>query len=436
MRLVSEAQYDREAEQSALGGMMLSKSAVWEVMEVVQPGDFYEVRHEQIAAAIVALATAGSPTDPIAVFDHLRATGATGVVEAAYLHQLVEITPSAANAGYYADIVRDRAELRRLAQAASGIAELVRDAEGTPAELVERARGLVDDVSRSTKREIRMIGESLSALYKSLEEKPRFVETPWVDLNRIIGGMREGTLTIVGARPGIGKTALSLQIAAAMAETGTVGYVSLEMSEADLQKRLIAQTARVPMQSLMNNEMMPTHWQMLAPLGAKLEKTRIAVADDLETITQVKSYARSLARRGDLKGFVVDYMQLMTSGKREESRQQEVSGFSRALKILSGDLGVPVIALSQLNRAVEGRKSGEPQLADLRESGSIEQDADLVILLHREEKKAPNDIKLIVAKNRHGERGDVTLKWEGKFARAISRPWSPTLNIPESNLRS
>ncbi|MFC4223553.1 replicative DNA helicase [Lysinibacter cavernae] len=425
--------HDVEAEQCALGGMMLSKAVVWEVMEVLEPTDFHDPKHETIARTIVALASSGEPTDPVAVFNRLR-DDQTGI-DAPYLHHLVEVTPTAANAAYYAGIVRQRAERRRLKEAAVSINQLAAEENETPADLVERARGLVDDVSRSTKRQIRRIGESLPALYESLDQAPEFIKTPWADLNQVVGGLRAGTLTIIGARPGIGKTVVGLQIAHELAREGSVGYVSLEMSESDIQKRLHAQVAQIPMSSLMDHQMMPTHWQSVAKVRAGLEQIPLYIADDLETLTQIQSFARSLARRGNFKGLVVDYLQLMTSGKREESRQQEVSSFSRSLKLLAGDLGIPIIALSQLNRAVEGRKTGKPQLADLRESGSIEQDADVVMLLHRDEKQRPNDLEIIVAKNRHGKQGDVTLKWEGVFARAITRPWSPTALLEKDDLR-
>lgn len=438
---MSEVQpYDREAEQSVLGGMMLSAKAVWDVADQIQPTDFHDPRHEAIATAVFELANNSNPTDAIAVCDVLERNGdLNGSLDRGYVFGLVSSTPVGANAGYWAGIVREKALLRRLVEASSSIAHMATSGEGTAVDMVEQARAEIDAVSEGSSASLSQIGASFASFVNGLEEKPRYIPSPWWDINSLIGGFRAGGLYIIGARPAQGKSIVGLNAAMRLARTGPVAYCSLEMSKDDITARMVAQLGQVHLQQLMTHDLSRQSWQQVAIARPQIEQVPLFVAtsDEVSTITQVRAFARSVSRKSSrempMAGLVVDYLQLMSSGKREESRQVEVAGFSRSLKMLAQDLGIPVIALSQLNRQVEkGGKARKPTMADLRESGSIEQDADVVMLLNHDERQRPNDLDVIVAKNRHGKTGEVTLSWEGHFSRVLSRDWSPTALLGET----
>ncbi|MDQ7877347.1 replicative DNA helicase [Microbacterium sp. QXD-8] len=425
--------YDLDAERSVLGAIMLSGDVLDEVLVIVQPGDFYDTKHETIYAAVRHLVEQAAPTDVVAVGDELARRGEfRGALDASYLHDLTGAVPTAANGGYYGTIVHDHAMRRRLLEAASSIAEIASSGGNDAADAVEIARERIDAVSTTSRPTIRPFGEHFDYFVEALEHKPRHVPTPWHDINTHLGGLRAGGLYVVGARPAQGKSIIGLQMALRLALEGPVAYCSLEMSRDDLMARQIAQLAQVPLQSLVNHDVSKTDWQRIAMVRRGIQDTplHVSTSDEVSTITQVRAFARSVARRAPkgqrLAGVVVDYLQLMTSGERVESRQVEVAGFSRSLKLLAQSLGVPVIALSQLNRGATARRSPRPTLADLRESGAIEQDADAVLLLHRDEKNAPNRLEIDIAKNRQGTNGRITLTWEGTFARVIQRAWTPT----------
>jgi len=419
-----EAQHDHAAEQSLLGSMMLDKRAVWDVIAVLAPTDFYDPRHEEIARTVVAIAHQNRPTDQITVVEELTKAGTLSRVGgAAYVWALTDHVVTASNATFYAEIVLERSLRRKLLQAGSAIVHMARGGTGDVFEHVETARAHVDAVTRSAKVDVRPVGDSLHGLIDSLSEKPRFVPTPWADLNEYIGGLRPGALYVVGARPAAGKTIIGLQLAVRLAKEGTVAVASLEMSESDLQKRLISQLGDVHMSALMNGELSQRDWEAVARVRDTLTKAPIFVDDRSGmNITQIKAFARSTARKGKLAGVVVDYLQLLTSRDSSKPRHEVVAEFSRELKIMARELDVPVIALSQLNRGSEARTSKTPLLSDLRESGAIEQDADVVMLLARDAaSKSKRDLlEVTVAKNRHGRTGKLELGWEGQFARVRS----------------
>ncbi len=422
----------RELERRVLSCMMFSREGALEALEVVSPSDFWNPKHEAIAEVIAEAVANNAPTDPLALS---AAISARSGVTPSELYEIASDGRTAASAGFYAEALLQHAIRRRLQHAAAGINQLATEGDLPAAEIVEKAREMIDSTSSTVRVQTHTIGETLPGLWASLREPPQFVSTPWADLNRLIGGLRPGALTIVGARPGVGKTVIGLQLAKQLATVGACGFVSLEMTTQDLQKRLVAQTARVPLSLLVNNKLSENNWQAVKMVEAEMKSWQLFVAEGVETITQVRSFIRSLHRRGNLKGVVIDYLQLMTSGKQVESRQQEVSSFSRQLKLLALELNIPIVALSQLNRAVESRKDLRPQLSDLRESGSIEQDADVVILLHRDEQKRASEMDLIVAKNRSGMKGEVTLIWEGGLSRALTKGWTPSALIDEEEAR-
>ncbi|MBN9210745.1 MAG: hypothetical protein BGO45_10750 [Microbacterium sp. 71-36] len=434
--------YDLAAERAVLGSAMLSTSVLDDVLSVVEPGDMYEPKHETVFASIRRLYEAGAPTDVVAVVDDLlRAGDLQATLDAAYVHELTSNVATAANGAYYGDIVHQHAIRRRLLEVGANIAHLAANTGIGALDAVEMAREKVDRIGANASVDVRKFGDYLNFYVEGLEQKPRYVPTPWWEINNHLGGLRAGGLYVVGARPGQGKSIVGLQAALRLAKEGPVAFCSLEMSRDDLMSRWVSQLAQVSLHSLVNHEVSKASWQNLAMVRSQIAETPLFVStsDEVSTITQVRAFARSVARRAPkgqrLAGVVVDYLQLLTSGERVESRQIEVAGFSRSLKLLAQSLGVPVIALSQLNRGSTARKSNRPTLADLRESGAIEQDADAVILLHRDEKNSPSRLDVDIAKNRQGQNGRVSLTWEGTFSRVVSRQWSPStlVDVNEGN---
>ena len=436
------APHDMVAEQSALGGMLLSKNAIADVIEVTRREDFYIPKHELIFDAILTLYAAGEPTDVVTITDALVKTGELARAGGAdYLHTLTSITPSAANAGYYAGIVHQHALRRHMHEVVTAGAQSALDGRINPIDAIDDMQQKLDTLGAAGHVTLEPIGTyAFDGFVEGLESgPPRYVPTPWWDLNRYVGGFREGALHVIAARPAQGKSVIALQAALRLALEGPVAFVSLEMGKDEISGRMVAQMGDVLLQSLTSHQLNPAAWSKLAMVRKNVQKLPLYVveSDEVSTLAELRAFARAVARKAPkgkrLGGVVVDYLQLLTSGERVESRQQEVSQFTRSLKLLARQLGCPVIALSQLNRAASGRKDPRPVLTDLRESGSIEQDADTVWLLHRDEEKTPNDLEIHVAKNRHGQNGRVTLKWEGQFARALSRDWTATTMFADEN---
>jgi replicative DNA helicase len=436
--MVSPVTTDPDAERSVLGAMMLRSSVVFEVIEILKPGDFNDHRNEAVFTAIRHLADKDMPTDALAVVDELLRSGELrGTLDASYVHSLTDSVVVASNAGYHAEIVHRNAMRRQVREIAAQIAETAADGRVDPVDAIEDARQKLDQLGAAGHVSLAPIGEFFYDYSENLTAKPRYVPTPWWDMNRIVGGYREGSLIVVAARPSQGKSNIALQSAMRLALDGPVAFVSLEMPRDEIMSRMIAQQGQVLLQSLTNHELNNAAWQGIAQVQQQVKSLPLYIAtmDEVATITQVRAFARSVAQKTGkpLAGVVVDYLQLLTSGERVENRQVEVSNFTRSLKLLAQQLHCPVIALSQLNRGSAQRKDPRPVITDLRESGSIEQDADTVWLLHRDEKQRPNDLEIQVAKNRHGQNGRVTLRWEGMFARALSREWSPTAMFGEGS---
>jgi replicative DNA helicase len=420
-----EEQFDLDAERQTVGSMLLSASAVWDVIDVLQPADFYQPKHELIVRAAAALAMRSEPTDVIAVGDELERTGnlqrAGGP---AYLHELTGSVLTAANAGYYAEIVKHKAIRRRLVAAGTRIVQMGQDPVGDTAQLVDLAQSELELVGQAARVEVRPVGDTLDALIDSLGVDPTYLPTPYTALDDLIGGFEPGGLYIVGARPGSGKTIVGLQAAARLAREGVVAFVSLEMGEAQLQMRLLAQYGDVNMRALRSHKLSDEDWANIAIARKRFQEAPIFIDDHSNTLEQIRSYVRSVARKGTLTGVVIDYLQLIEgSGGRDSTRQEQVAAVSRALKKLAKSLNVPVIALSQLTRDPEKRATRTPVLSDLRESGAIEQDADVVMML--DYTADTNEFWVHVVKNRHGQQGKFRLIWEGHYARLKNYEWSP-----------
>jgi len=425
--------HDLLAEQSALGGMMLSKDAVADVVETVRSTDFYIPKHEIIFDAILSLYSHGEPTDVITVTDELTKIGELSRAGGAeYLHTLTSLVPTAANAGFYSTIVAERALLRRLVEAGTRIAQMGYSGEGEVLDLVNTAQAEIYSVTGGTQTEDYVpLTDAVTAAIDEIEAaklkdgQMSGVPTGFADLDELTNGFHGGQLIIVAARPALGKSTLALDFArsASIHHDMPSIFFSLEMGRSEIAMRLLAAEASVPLQSMRKGTVDARDWTTIAQTRGRINDAPLYIDDSPNmTLVEIRAKCRRLKQRVGLKMVIIDYLQLMTSGKRVESRQQEVSEFSRALKLLAKELQVPVIALSQLNRGPEQRADKMPAISDLRESGSLEQDADMVILLHREsayEKDNPRagEADLIVAKHRNGPTRTVTVAFHGHYSR-------------------
>jgi replicative DNA helicase len=423
-----------DAEESVLGAMMLSPGAIGAVSEVVSASDFYRESHGTIFRAALALYQKGEPVDAITLVDELEERGELeGVGGRARVHELAALVPATANAAHYARIVSEMATLRGLIHAGGEIARLGWERPGETADLVDRAESVVFNLAQErVTTEFTHIEdllkegfERITALYEAGAEVTG-VPSGFRDFDRITSGFQPGNLIIIAARPSMGKSALGLCMAANLAvrHSTPVALFTLEMSKSEVTQRLMCSEAKVESNRLRNGKLAVDDWPRLTAACDKLAKAPIWV-DDTGSITmmEIRSKARRLkSRHPDLGLIVVDYLQLMTSGLSAENRVQEVSQISRSLKVLARDLDVPIVALSQLSRAVEQRHDKRPILSDLRESGSIEQDADLVVFIYRdeyynEESEQQGLAEVIVAKHRNGPTDGVKLSFLKRYAK-------------------
>ena len=426
---------DLEAEQSVLGGMLLSKDAIADVVESLRGGDFYKPAHQTIYEAILDLYGRGEPADAITLSGELTKRGELGRVGGApYLHTLISSVPTAANAGYYARIVSERAILRRLVEAGTRITQMGYADTGEVDEVVDCAQAEIYQVTeRRTSEDYAPLAEIMEGTLDEIEAIGSRggtmvgVPTGFTDLDALTNGLHPGQLVVVAARPGLGKSTLALDFARAASIKGGLTSVifSLEMTRQEITMRLLSAEARVGLHHMRTGGLGDDDWTKLARKMSEVASAPLFIDDSPNmTMMEIRAKCRRLKQRHDLKLVVVDYLQLMSSGKRVESRQQEVAEFSRALKLLAKELEVPVVALSQLNRGPEQRTDKKPMLSDLRESGSIEQDSDMVILLHREdayERESPRagEADFIVAKHRNGPTATITVAFQGHYSRFV-----------------
>ena len=422
---------DLVAEQSVLGGMLLSKDAIADVVEIIKERDFYRPAHELIYDAILDLYGRGDPADPVTVVAELTKRGDIARAGGApYLHTLISSVPTAANAGYYARIVRDRAILRRLVEAGTKIVQLGYSEEGDVDDAVDSAQAEVYQVTESRMSEDYIqLSELLPAALDEIEAissgvTKEGVMTGFKDLDALTNGFHAGNMVVLAARPGVGKSTLGLDIArhASIKNGDTSVIFSLEMSRSEITMRMLSAEARVGLNNIRSGSLSDEEWARLAKRMGEISEAPLFIDDSANlSLMEIRAKARRLKQRHNLKLIVIDYLQLMTSGKKVENRQQEVSEFSRNLKLLAKELNVPIIAISQLNRSPEQRSDKKPMLSDLRESGSIEQDADVVILLHRDEmydsQSRSGEADLIVAKHRNGQTRTITVAAQLHFAR-------------------
>jgi len=433
--------HNLEAEESLLGAMLLSRDAITAAVEAhVETSDFYKPAHGHIYEAIQSLHGQGEPSDPVTVAEELRrADLLDNIGGRVALLQIQANTPASANAGHYARIVNELALLRRLIGVAGDIAEMGYDETDDVTETLDRAEALVFEVAE------RRVSDSMVGIRDALQDTLDDLESRYGDDSELIGmptgfdeidkklhGLQRSNLVILAARPGMGKTSLALGLAknVAMGTGKPVVFFSMEMGALELTKRLLSMEAGVDATKLWTANLSEPDWGKISHAVGRLAEAQLHIDDNPHcTVMEMRAKARRLrARHGDLGLVIVDYIQLMTpssTGRRSENRQVEVSEISRGLKILARELECPVIALSQLNRQLEYRQDKRPMLADLRESGSIEQDADVVAFIYRDEVYNPESddralAEIIIAKHRNGPTGTARLVFRPERAEFVN----------------
>lgn len=423
-----------EAEMSIVGGLMLNHDAFDQVGDLIDTADFYSPAHQKIFAAIKDLHAQGKPVDLVTVTDQLQIKNDFDSVGGfVYLTQLLEKTISSANIVAYSKIVKQKSLLRRLITTSTSIIDSAYANEQDVQTVLDFAEGEILKVSETSTTEglvdsMQIVKDSIKKIESLYQRKEEItgIPTGFSQLDRMTAGFHPGQLIVVAARPSMGKSAFSINLAshAALRAKKSVAFFSLEMSKEDVMVRLLASEAKVHMGSLRNGRLQDSDWPRLIAAAGSISEAKLYV-DDTAGISpfEVRARARRLKSKGELDMIVIDYLQFMQLKQTRESRAVEVSEISRQLKSLAKELQIPVIALAQLNRAVEGRTDRRPMLSDLRESGSIEQDADIIMMLFREEYYDKEDPEkkgksvVIIGKQRNGETGDVPLHFEGQYQR-------------------
>ena len=427
-----------EAEQAVLGSILIDSRCITDVVGLLRPEDFYLQQNREIYETIYTMFNFSQTIDPVTVLDKLKELGYYHDNSRDYILQLMEITPTAANVVRYANIVREKSMLRGLSQAASDINEMVYEEVGTASEMLESAEKKIYALRKGeTGDSLEHVGTVLHRVFDTLTELSLSdspipgLSTGLRDLDTKIHGLNKSDLVLVAARPAMGKSTFSLNIGMNVAKkyNKTVAIFNLEMSREQLVMRLMSGESFVELGKLITGKLSEEEWGKLCMASAALSQTDIRV-DDNPSITVAEMNAK-LRRLDNLGLVIIDYLQLMNGsgyGKSSENRVQVVGEISRSLKIMAKELNVPVICLSQLSRAVESRTDKRPIMSDLRESGAIEQDADVIMFLYRDEYYNPNSedkgvAECIVGKNRHGETGTVKLQWIPQFQTFADREW-------------
>ena len=430
--LVRQMPHSPEAEQAVLGSMLIDAECVKDVMDQLRPEDFYLRANREIFETIYSMFVYSKPIDGVTVAGEMEKNGLYSDNTRSYLLQLMEVTPTSANVMEYAKIVRDKALMRAVATAAGDITAMVQEGTGSAGDLLEAAEQKIYAIRRGRNAQsmvtigvvLQDVMERLAELTAAGGEKVPGLSTGFSAVDSKINGLNDSDLLLLAARPGMGKTSMALNVALSAAkESGkTVAIFSLEMSREQLVTRLIATEGLVENTRLVTGNLRESDWVKIAEAASALSRTDIRIDDNpLLTVADMTATCRRLDNLGLV---VIDYLQLMTSaggkGYSGENRQQAVSDISRMLKIMAKELQVPVLCLSQLSRANEKREDKRPMLSDLRESGAIEQDADIVMFLYRddyynEDSEKRNIAECIIAKNRHGETGKVPLRWMPEY---------------------
>lgn len=424
-----------EAEQSILGSMMLSENCVLQAVEKLKEGDFYSENHRRIWRAMHDLTALNKPVDLVTVTERLEQGGKLSLEELTYLSELTQRVPSTRNISYYIDIVREKSLLRRLLEVSGSIADLVFAGDAPAQEILNAAGDLIykltDDQGSRTLEHIReALLESYEQISKAYKAKDGLmgVSTGFPRMDKMLSGLQPSQLIVVAGRPGMGKTSFAMNVAEhiGVREKRPVAIFSLEMSRDQLASRLLCAGAQVDAQNARTGSLSEQDFFQLADAMVPLEESAIYI-DDTATAgpTEMVAKVRRLKKQvGDIGLVIIDYLQLMTAGGRMENRQQEISNITRSLKIMARELKTPIMLLSQLSRATERRENKRPMLSDLRESGAIEQDADVVIFLHRDdyynaEEAETGKSSIIIAKQRSGPTGSIEVAWRGEQTKYV-----------------
>ena len=428
--------YDEQAEASVLGAMLLDKSAITTAVEIIHAEDFYYDSHKAIFEGILRLYNKNEPADMITLSDFLKKSGQLEAVGGyTYLGRLTSGAGAVSNTEAYANIIKEKSTLRSLIRAGNEIVEDSYSDEDDVGSIIEKAEKTIFDITQDNQRggltsmETVMV-DTFGVMQQRSENKGGLtgLTTGFIDLDRKTSGMQKADLVLLAARPSMGKTALLVNIAtnAALKANATVAMFSLEMSRNQLSQRILSSLSHVDLMKIISGDLATEEWTKVIETMTYLNEMAIYI-DDTAAITplEVKAKCRRLKAEKGLDLVVIDYLQLMEVGGRAESRQQEISAISRQLKGIAKELDVPVIALSQLSRAPEMRADHRPILSDLRESGAIEQDADIVMFLYRDEYYNPDTEKqglgeLIIAKHRNGPTGTVELLFKGEYTKFVN----------------
>ena len=426
-----------ESEQCIIGSILMDSESLISAMDVISSDDFYSTAHKLIYETILELHSESKYIDIITVSDKLKSKGYLDEIGGInYLSSTTTIVPTTSNIRAYAEIVREKSTLRKLIRMSNEIIDLGYNEDIEIDDILNQAEKKIFDISQNnTNTNFKFIGNVLTDVYSKIEEVYSSnsditgIDTGFTDLNKKLGGFHNSDLILIAARPGMGKTAFALNLVlnAALKSDANVAVFSLEMSREQLVQRLVSAQSNVPLKHISNGNIADDEWKKLMDGMKILSQTNIFI-DDTPGIkaSEIRSKCRKLKIEKGLDMIMIDYLQLMEGEGRSENRQQEVSKISRALKILAKEMNCPVIALSQLSRSVENGKDKEPKLSDLRDSGAIEQDADIVMFIYRDEyynktSEKKNIAEIKIAKNRHGELSDIELIWVGHVQKFLNK---------------
>ncbi|MFJ6022951.1 replicative DNA helicase [Nocardiopsis alba] len=428
--------HDIQAEQSVLGAMLISPDVAMDIMGMLTSDHFYRPAHQIIYDTICELTDQAEPVDAISVNAELTKRGESARVGGApYLHTLTQAVPTAANGTYYANIVRDRSLLRRLVEVGTTAAQLGYAGAGEALDVVDRVQGQIMALTQNSTTEAGTRADGLMQLVvdaaqaRATRGPGTLVGLPsgFTDLDALTSGFMPGQLVIIGARPAVGKSTLALDVARANAIGAGIptAFFSLEMGEEELGQRLISAQGKIPLNIIKDSSLMTEDdWARMGKASTTISGAPLIVHEKIMMLSAIRAEIRRLHRTEGVRLVVVDYLQLVDTDGKKENRTQEVGEISRALKLLAKELGITIIALSQLNRGPEQRQDKRPMLSELRESGSLEQDADMVILIYREDvhdKESPRsgEADLLVVKHRNGPTAEVTVAFQGHYSRFV-----------------
>ncbi len=436
-----ELPYNREAELGVIGCVLTSEKSVASSAEILKPDDFYFGANREIYSVVMSLFNENVPVDIVTVSDRLtQADKLDAVGGVVYLTAAVTSVATTENVVYHSKIIKEKSILRRLIKTAYAISELGYDGDGEVERILERSEQMIFDVSATREQsEIVPVSDVLMQTYQHMVENAQSdgnltgEETGFTQLDKATGGLHGGELILIAGRPAMGKSSLAVNIAEHIAinKGKTVAIFNLEMPKEQLVRRILCSQAMVDSKKMLAGDFTGDDWQSICRVLDKVDASPLYIDDSATvTVSEIRAKCRRLKQTKGLSLIVIDYLQLMQSGSRTESRQQEVAEISRSLKILAKELDVPVIALSQLSRAVETRKDRRPMLSDIRESGSIEQDCDIVMFIYRDEYYNPdtedkNIAECIIAKHRNGEPGTIKLGWQGQYTKFINVAYRP-----------